>query len=91
MEKTYPQLYAKTIKTFIITCNASGMNMQDLYYGYKLYLEGKKMNQNESASILANYLMPYNRPVEMKSVDDAIDVIQIREDIEEKENNEFQR
>lgn len=91
MEKIYPQLYENTVEEFIITCNASGINMKDLYYGYQLYLEGKKMNQNESASILAEYLIPYSQPVAMESIDDAIDVIQIREDIEEKENNEFQR
>lgn len=86
-QKTITQQYKDIVDCFIIMSNINGMDMQEFRYGYNLYLLGKRMNQNETASILAEHLISETK-FEMENSDDAFEVIEIREYIESLENSE---
>lgn len=83
------QHYENKVACYIIMSNINGMNTNDFIYGYQLYLDGKRMHRDETASKLAEYLIGF--PVDMSEMDEAFDVIEIKEymeSLEEQHSNQ---
>lgn len=77
--------YRNLITCYLVMSEINGVNMQDFLYGYQLYLIGKRTRDDENATILANYLI--SKQIEMQSLDEATEVVDIKEYIENLENN----